>query len=70
MEFVTVDKFFETTILTDITDFVRLYSKTLKNNVKIKMLQRLEDPTVKYDVNEEIKKFIDMLVIKTGKSKK
>ena len=70
MEFVTVDKFFETTILTDITDIVRLYSKTLKNNVKIKMLQRLEDPTVKYDVNEEIKKFIDMLVIKTGKSKK
>ena len=42
----------------------------MMNNIKIKMLERLNDPSVEYDIKAECDKFIELLQLKTGKTKK
>ena len=66
----SVEAFIEETDCSDLNHCISKFTNVMMNNIKIKMLERLNDPSVEYDIKAECDKFIELLQLKTGKTKK
>ena len=65
----SINEFFERNDISNINDLIHKYAVVLTNNVKIKMMERIENPNVEYWIKDECDKFILELEKRTGMSK-
>lgn len=71
-KFISIEEFFD--LYDDAKYFsipflISEFSRTLSENMKYKMLERMTNENVEYDIQTECDKFIEWLMERTGKTK-
>ena len=68
---ISVDEFFDLYNYDqyELSEYIDLFVKELSYNLRLKMIEKMDNSSTSYDIKAECDKFIEMLISKSNKTK-